>query len=110
MHDSGPFTKLDVMAKSLPQHLNALCQAAVKKSIGFAKEVAVYRQGRDISKDDTDNWSLDGYRTMTISNSLSPQEINIVQLICLLGSASPSVSAAGVSAAGVYTLVNLPIF
>ena len=101
MHDSGPFTKLNVMAKSLPQHLNALCHAAVKKSIGLAKDVAVYRQGRDITRDDTDDWSLDGYRTMTISNSLSPQEINIVQLICLLGSASPTVRATGV-----YTPMN----
>ncbi|GJJ72857.1 hypothetical protein EMPS_05215 [Entomortierella parvispora] len=92
VHDSGPFTKMNVMAKSLPQHLNALCQAVVRKSIGLAKDVAAYRQSRDITKDDTEDWNLDGYKTMSISNSLEPQEINIVQLVCLLGSASPTIN------------------
>lgn len=94
VHDSGPFTKLDLMATVLPQKLPALCQAAVKKAMGLFAAVTAYQQDRDQLEDDTDDWCLDGHKTMTIPSSLCPQEVNIVQLICLLGSALPMVSSA----------------
>ncbi|KAG0041893.1 hypothetical protein BGZ83_001188 [Gryganskiella cystojenkinii] len=92
IHDSGPFTKLDAMATVLPQNLSALCQAVVKKASGLGNVVTAFRKKRSIMDDDSDDWSLDGYKTMTISSSLCPQEVNIVQLICLLGLANPTMN------------------
>ncbi|KAF9960526.1 hypothetical protein BGZ72_006751 [Mortierella alpina] len=84
VHDSQPNTKLSTMATVLPQKLDLLFECVYAKAKEITPKVAAFRTTRDIQLDDTKEWTLEGQAPIRISESLSPNEIYIVQLLCVL--------------------------
>ncbi|KAF9348237.1 hypothetical protein BGX26_000332 [Mortierella sp. AD094] len=82
--DSQPYTKLDAIAKILPEKLDDLFDAVQTKAKEITNTVSVFRAEHDILQDDTETWTLDDFDPIVTSKSLCIAEVYIVQLLCLL--------------------------
>ncbi|KAG0250441.1 hypothetical protein BG011_008348 [Mortierella polycephala] len=89
VHDSQAFMKLDMISNSMPDKLNDLLEAVKDKAKDIADEVGSFRQGQDLNADKIAAWTMEGYTTITISASLCPSEVYIVQLLCLVETRLP---------------------
>ncbi|CAO3567214.1 unnamed protein product [Mortierella alpina] len=83
VHDSQPNTKLSTVATVLPQQLDVLFKAVHAKAKEITPKVAAFRASRDTRLDFCKKWTLDGQAPINISESLSPEENYIVQLLCV---------------------------
>ncbi|KAF9401921.1 hypothetical protein BGX21_000179 [Mortierella sp. AD011] len=82
--DSQPYTKLDAIAKVLPEKLGDLFDAVQAKTKEITDTVSDFRTEKDILQDDTETWTLEDFEPIVISNSLCTAEVYIVQLLCIL--------------------------
>ncbi|KAF9174347.1 hypothetical protein BGX20_011695 [Mortierella sp. AD010] len=79
-----PYTKLDAIAKVLPEKLGDLFDAVQAKTKEITDTVSDFRTEKDILQDDTETWTLEDFEPIVISNSLCTAEVYIVQLLCIL--------------------------
>ncbi|KAF9980613.1 hypothetical protein BGZ75_008249 [Mortierella antarctica] len=84
VHDSQPNTKLSTVATVLPQKLDVLFEAVYDKAKEITPKVVAFRTSHDNPFDNCKKWTLEGQTPIKISESLSPSEINVVQLLCVL--------------------------
>ncbi|KAG0004919.1 hypothetical protein BGZ79_007586 [Entomortierella chlamydospora] len=88
-----PYTKLDAIAKVLPEKLGDLFDAVQAKTKEITDTVSAFRAKHDILQDDTETWTLEDFEPIVISNSLCTAEVYIVQLLCLLQERFPEISS-----------------
>ncbi|KAF9558258.1 hypothetical protein EC968_007198 [Mortierella alpina] len=81
VHDSQPNTKLSTVATILPEKLDVLFQAVHAKAKEITPKVAAFRASRNIELDNLKEWTLEGQAPIIISESLSPGEIYIMEII-----------------------------
>ncbi|KAF9192781.1 hypothetical protein BGZ51_004766 [Haplosporangium sp. Z 767] len=84
VHDSQAFMKLDMISNCMPDKLNDLFEAVKDKAKDIVGEVGSFRQEQDLNANNVAAWTMEGYTTITISTSLCPSEVYIVQLLCLV--------------------------
>ncbi|KAG0208093.1 hypothetical protein BGX28_000849 [Mortierella sp. GBA30] len=82
--DSQPNTKLSTIETVLPQKLDTLFAVVRVKAKEIVNTVMTFREIRNVRNDDTRQWTLEGLAPITTSESLSPNESYIVQLLCVL--------------------------
>ncbi|ORZ13795.1 hypothetical protein BCR41DRAFT_88971 [Lobosporangium transversale] len=82
--DSQPYTKLEAIARILPEKLSDFFETVQSKAKDIIATVSGYRRELDIMQDSTRSWELDGFEPIVITESLHLSEVYIVQLVCLL--------------------------
>ncbi|KAI1295699.1 hypothetical protein EDD11_007849 [Mortierella claussenii] len=89
IEDSQPYTKLDAIAAILPAGMGDLFEAVADKAKEISAKVSDFRTKHNMLQDSTKTWTLDDFQPIPISESLSPSEVYIVQLLCLLQARFP---------------------
>ncbi|KAF9980993.1 hypothetical protein BGZ65_004446 [Modicella reniformis] len=83
--------KLNTLTSILPEKLHLLFDAVQAKAKEAALKVAEFCKDNEMVEDRIGTWILQGYEPIRISASLSPCEVNIVQVICILQARFPEI-------------------
>ncbi|KAG0221181.1 hypothetical protein BGX31_010116 [Mortierella sp. GBA43] len=84
--------KLNTVARMLPDQLDKFFEAVQVKAKEIAPGVAAFCKDNDITEDDFETYILQDCEPIKISTFLSPSEIYIVQVACVLHARFPEVS------------------